>query len=739
MMKTIFSFLLVMFCGAMFASAQVVPTNVLLKIVKAEDERRFDADLSNLLTSPNAKIRQRAALASGRIGDDKAVALLLELLQRDLNADVRASSAFALGEIESIRAVDVLLQSVNGEQAARVVEAMGKIAAANPKNDKSTKLGQAILEFLNKNATSSQSENESDNLKPETRNLKRASILLGITAALRAKPPNTDVVIADFLTAKDARIRADALNALARLKAKNPNYTNQARALLSNDKDAIVRANAARVLAANEDVASVDLLIKTATTDEDQRTRVAAIRALGSLKDKRAASLLLTRGESLSVIFKNAKIANSSEKNELLEIAAALGQILLATNDERAIKFIREFYPIRQIRSPETAIAFARIAPEKFVDELRFYEAQKVDTSIGLLIYAKGNNALPLAGVAQGFGEIANSNNAAAKAKAQQSLHVILEKFVLEDREAPEVIRAYANFKSDDLPKTLEILLQQKDVIVRAAAAELLGELPASKENVEALQIAFAQALKNDKDLNDAQLAILAALVKLDKAAATDSLKLALDAPDYLVRRTAAELIAANDLTKDFPDARAKVGIVTRYKSANGTKLGQTLDADADYLRAISRRNGNIKAIITTGKGAFTIDLLPEDAPLTVDNFVKLARAGKFDNTAFHRVVPNFVAQGGDFTRADGNGGPGYSIRDEINTVEYERGAVGMALSGKDTGGSQWFVTHSPQPHLDGGYTVFGKVDDAGMRIVDRIARGDKILSVRIVEKAWKK
>ena len=725
MMKTIFSFLLVMFCGAMFASAQVVPTNVLLKIVKAEDERRFDADLSNLLTSPNPKIRQRAALASGRIGDDKAIALLLELLQRDLNADVRASSAFALGEIESIRAVDVLLQSANGEQTARVVEAMGKIAAANPKDEKSTRLGKAILDVLSREQSSVI--------------LDRQTILLGITAALRAKPPNADVVIAKFLTAADVRIRADALNALARLKTKNPNYTNQARALLSNDKDAIVRANAARVLAANEDVASLDLLIKTATTDEDQRARVAAIRALGSLKDKRAASLLLTRGESLSVTFKNAKIANSSEKNELLEIAAALGQILLATNDERAIKFIREFYPIRQIRSPETAIAFARIAPEKFVDELRFYEAQKVDTSIGLLIYAKGNNALPLVGVAQGFGEIANSNNAAAKAKAQQSLHVILEKFVLEDREAPEVIRAYANFKSDDLPKTLEILLQQKDVIVRAAAAELLGELPASKENVEALQIAFAQALKNDKDLNDAQLAILAALVKLDKAAATDSLKLAFNAPDYLVRRTAAELIAANDLTKDFPDARAKVGIVTRYKSANGTKLGQTLDADADYLRAISRRNGNVKAIITTGKGAFTIDLLPEDAPLTVDNFVKLARAGKFDNTAFHRVVPNFVAQGGDFTRADGNGGPGYSIRDEINTVEYERGAVGMALSGKDTGGSQWFVTHSPQPHLDGGYTVFGKVDDAGMRIVDRIARGDKILSVRIVEKALKK
>jgi len=113
---------------------------------------------------------------------------------------------------------------------------------------------------------------------------------------------------------------------------------------------------------------------------------------------------------------------------------------------------------------------------------------------------------------------------------------------------------------------------------------------------------------------------------------------------------------------------------------------------------------------------------------------VQLARSGFFNNLAFHRVVPNFVIQGGD-PRGDGNGGPGYQIRCEINELPYERGAVGMALSGKDTGGSQWFVTHSAQPHLDGGYTVFGRVRE-GMDIVDQIARGDRILSVTITEEA---
>lgn len=126
------------------------------------------------------------------------------------------------------------------------------------------------------------------------------------------------------------------------------------------------------------------------------------------------------------------------------------------------------------------------------------------------------------------------------------------------------------------------------------------------------------------------------------------------------------------------------------------------------------------------------IELLPEEAPLTVDNFIKLARRRYFNGITIHRVVPNFVIQDGD-PRGDGNGGPGYQIRCEINQLPFKRGAVGMALSGKDTGGSQWFVTHSPQPQLDGGYTVFGNIV-AGMDVVDSIARGDVIRSIAITE-----
>jgi cyclophilin family peptidyl-prolyl cis-trans isomerase len=135
-----------------------------------------------------------------------------------------------------------------------------------------------------------------------------------------------------------------------------------------------------------------------------------------------------------------------------------------------------------------------------------------------------------------------------------------------------------------------------------------------------------------------------------------------------------------------------------------------------------------VNATINTVRGPIRLELFGTDAPITVWNFLNLARSGYYRNTRFHRVVPNFVAQDGD-PRDDGNGGPGYAIRDEMNRRRYERGAVGMALSGPDTGGSQYFITHSPQPHLDGHYTVFGRVV-RGFAALDAIVQGDPILAV---------
>ena len=199
-------------------------------------------------------------------------------------------------------------------------------------------------------------------------------------------------------------------------------------------------------------------------------------------------------------------------------------------------------------------------------------------------------------------------------------------------------------------------------------------------------------------------------------------------------------MLSDTDLQKEFPgivaslaSAReARKDLVLPNKPSDPTRLGQVLNTDPDYRRALSRSNGSATAVFQTSKGKFSISLNGGDAPLTVDNFIQLARRGYFNGAEVHRVVANFVMQDGDPT-GTGSGGPGSSIRCEINMTEFERGSVGMALSGKDTGGSQWFVDHAPQPHLDGGYTVFGKVNEKDMKVVDNIVRGDKILRVTII------
>ena len=718
MKKIIYAFFLLSIGFSLPLSAQI-PSKTLIEIVRAEDELRFDKTLENLLKSGDAAVRKRAALAVGRTGNDAAVPALAALLENDRNENVRAMAAFAIGEIESIKGAEAILKVLSNSKnnpnvRARAIETAGKIAAANGREEKSKELGKAILENL------------------EFEHRKRSGpykevIEYGLTAVLRARPENAEKTLVQYIEAYTPEIRANALNALARLRAKNANE--QARNLLQTDADAIVRANSARVLGAAEDKDAFDLLLNAATDDKDSRVRVSAIRSLGSLKDAKAADRLLERGEKLLADCKKSKFANPVEKSELLEIATALGRILPKTNNERAIKFLDAFRYEDSYQSPETEIAFAQIAPSAYL------KAVPRDNPKDTEIWRQ------LSSASQGMAEFAKlddkGNSLDSKEKPQEILGVFLKVTnsppnTLKGALAlPDMLRAYAGFKSDDLSQILRDYLKHKDLFVRATAAELLGEQPATKENVQALKIAFAASLKTDKNYDDAQLAILSALVKLDKTEATEYLRLALDAPNFLVRRRAADLIKQNDLQKDFLGFEQKVGTVKPYNAKTGTKLGQILNTEADYRRAVSRKSA--RAILATEKGTFTIEFLPQDAPLTVDNFIKLAKSGYFNGLAVHRVVPNFVMQDGD-PRGDGNGGPGWNIRDEMNMVPYERGAVGMALSGKDTGGSQWFVTHSPQPHLDGGYTVFGRVNETDMKVVDKIVRGDKILNVKIIE-----
>ena len=131
--------------------------------------------------------------------------------------------------------------------------------------------------------------------------------------------------------------------------------------------------------------------------------------------------------------------------------------------------------------------------------------------------------------------------------------------------------------------------------------------------------------------------------------------------------------------------------------------------------------------------GEVRIEFFPADAPKTVENFVALAKKGFYDGLTFHRVVPDFVVQGG-CPKGNGSGGPGHTVKAEFNAQKHRRGTVAMARSqDPDSAGSQFYITYGPTPHLDGNYTVFGRVV-AGMEHVDRITQGDRMRSVTIVE-----
>lgn len=694
-----------------YAQKRSVSPSTLLAITKAEDERRWDADLQKLLSNPNPEIRKRAALAVGRIGDEDSVSALTNLLDKDTDAAVRAMAAFALGEVESETSANALiavLKNTSGsvEIRARAVEALGKIAAALPreKESRQRELGAVILESLK------------FELSHPTRDTSVA--LFGLTAALRSRPADAGATIAKFLTHSNPRVRTDAANALARLRLKDG--LEQLRTLLNSDLDPIVRANAARVLGISEDKQSYDALVAHATEDKDSRVRVNAIRALAALKDARAAEPLLKRGELLS----QRGVANGPpELNEILEIATTLGRLLAQKEDQKAVAWLRRLNEAQNHTAPEVDLAFVRIAPAIYLSDFGNPDQAKRKVQETILL-----NWRAAAGVAAGLGEVAAlpesvTNKAELANKAQTLLRAMLDYrnsgltintlvAVNSEYAVPEVLRALAAFKPADLATVARAHLSDSDVIVRGTAADLLGDLPPSEENTRALATAWPQAA-NDS-LNDAALSILDALGKQKTAAANEHLKEALKSGDILIRRRAATLLKANGAG----DFSSQVGTV------------QTRNSDADYKRALARIGKTVRAVVTTSKGSFTMELLPEVAPLTVDNFVQLAERAYYRNVTIHRVVPNFVIQDGD-RRGDGNGGPGYQIRCEINQVLYDRAAVGMALSGKDTGGSQWFVTHSPQPHLDGGYTVFGRVV-TGMDVVDKIVRGDIIQSIAI-------
>lgn len=249
--------------------------------------------------------------------------------------------------------------------------------------------------------------------------------------------------------------------------------------------------------------------------------------------------------------------------------------------------------------------------------------------------------------------------------------------------------------------------LSAEDPFERLAAAEALETVGAT-DGAAPVKQAF---LVEDSSEPTVKPRLLEVLVALDPESGLATARDSLDDPSYLVRRRAAAILRRSGETD--------VGVQPRPSA-----LG--LDAYRPYISPLY----SPQAFVETERGVIEIELFVLDAPMTVRNFVRLAREGFYDGLTVSHVVPNGYVQAGD-PRGDGNGGPGYVIRSELNERPIVRGSVAMMDHGRDTAGSEFFITHLPRPDLDGRYTVFGQVT-SGLEVVDRSEPGDKIVSVTI-------
>ena len=272
-------------------------------------------------------------------------------------------------------------------------------------------------------------------------------------------------------------------------------------------------------------------------------------------------------------------------------------------------------------------------------------------------------------------------------------------------------LRALAKVGAPDVDQRIEAALKAPDFALRAAAAELVGERkPAG--GAAWLDAAYTRA---ESDATDAaRTAALTAIAKYPLAEARPTLERGLADREWPVRLVAASLLRQAGQASAAPVRPAP----TRQDAA-------FFESDR-----VLRPPYTPYAYIETRRGTVQIELDIVNAPVTVLSFMELARAGFFNAMKVHRLIPNFVIQAGD-PRGDGEGGPGYTMRDELSPLPYVRGTVGMALSGRDTGGSQFFITVSPQPHLEGQYTVFGKVI-SGWDTLDHVTLWDVIDRIRI-------
>ena len=621
-----------------------------------------------LLGDTEARIRRRAALAIGRTRMPEGIAPLATVLASDSDPEVRQMAAFAMGLIGDASAADALVAALDDtEPMVQGRAAEGLGLIAH----KPAADAVAAMMAAHIKAGALNGIPPDDLEHPKVAPVE--AVRLGIYALVRLGAYDALASVLSDLGGRPISRWWPVAYGFRRVA--DPRGGPVLLALLQGE-GGLTRAFAARGLGVIKDQRAVGpLRAALDNANEVLSVRIEAARALGELGASESAETLI-----------KVLATPRADPNLRLEVVTALGQLGVPAAVDVLVDLLTEPWP--SVRAAAFT-ALARTDPDAFLTVLSGLDPDPHWHVRAALAAALGTLDAE---------------------RARPRLTLLLKD--ADQRVVPSALTALVAVKAPEAEAELLARLDSDDPVVRLAAANGLARLK-SQQGVTALVESYERAEKDPTYI--VRAAILAALVELDPSAARPLLERALADRDWAIRVRSAALLRKLDPAAD----------VAKIRPAPAAALAELND-----LAPLLNPTVSPMAYIDTEKGMIQIELAILDAPRTVTNFVSMARRNFLNGTPIHRVVANFVVQDGD-PRGDGEGGPGYTIRDEINQRPYLRGTVGMALDWEDTGGSQFFITHSPQPHLDARYTVFGQVV-AGMDVVDQLTQWDQIRTVRI-------
>lgn len=635
--------------------------------------------LISYLNHKNPRIRLRAVEALGRI-QDTSRAILLGNRLADESQSVRRSAAFALGQLFSPLAENHLFDAIRSEPSedvrAKIVEALGKSGTERCFN--------LLKDYL-------------ESAKPSYR--EAATIACGILA-YRGHPPFGNAFHLEVLlnAAQSSEVQWRAGYALYRLG--NPSSFKTVYEVLNKAEDALLKHYVLRAINAM-------LKVMNSAQFQDFRNHPKMMEATQISQSREFYNTM-------------AKLLNDESwfvRTAALELIGTLGHRFF--NDE-VINAMRDDHPYVRIEAIRTLANFNSAATRNELTKLYRSDQDWQIRGEALLTLTEldARSAFDIleAGFANGSSYPQNyylikslEKISAGDYRPKSTRHLIR---LADSGATPQqtlALEALVNRSEVPLEFMLEKLNTADPAITSIVATHLAFRKPA--QAVDPL-IEVYENFEAPRDV-EAMMAIITALDSIRSPLAIPFLEEQLSNPFPPIQKQAQEALIRLTGISEFQ--------IQAQSQEDLTKWDFEL---ADFIQPP-------QVEIETNRGSITIELFPDKAPVTVANFLSLVQRGFYDSIYFHRVVPGFVIQGGD-PRGDGWGGPGYSIPCEYNDTFYDRGTVGMAHAGKDTGGSQFFITHLPQPHLDGRYTAFGKVIE-GTEVVDNIMVFDQIITCKLI------